>query len=61
MFGWAQLPPEAIVIARLRKLLSDLSEAFWLVPGLIVAAGVLSAVGLVSLDRGGVVPQWLIG
>ena len=46
--------------ARIRKLLSDLSETFWLVPGLIVVAGVLAAVGFVSLDRSGVVPQSLI-
>ena len=46
--------------ARIRKLLSDLSETFWLVPGLMVVAGVLAAVGLVSLDRSGVVPQSLI-
>ena len=46
--------------ARIRKLLSDLSETFWLVPGLIVVAGVLVAVGLVSLDRSGVVPRELI-
>ncbi len=46
--------------ARIRKLLSDLSERFWLVPGLIVAVGVLAAVGFVSLDRSGVVPQSLI-
>jgi uncharacterized membrane protein len=48
------------LIARVRKLLSDLGETFWLIPGLLVAAGVLSAVGAVSLDRRGVVPQWLI-
>ncbi len=46
--------------ARIRKLFSDLSETFWLVPGLMVVAGVLSAVGFVSLDRGMAVPKWLI-
>ncbi len=46
--------------ARIRKLLSDLSETFWLVPGLLVVGGVLAAVGFVSLDRSGIVPQWLI-
>ncbi len=48
------------MIARIRKLLSDLSETFWLIPGLLVAAGVLGAVGAVSLDRNGAVPRWLI-
>jgi len=46
--------------ARLRKLFSDLHETFWLIPGLMVVAGVLGAVGVVSLDRDGAVPQWLI-
>ncbi len=46
--------------ARFRKLLSALGETFWLLPGLMVLAGVLSAVGLVSVDRSGAVPQWLI-
>jgi uncharacterized membrane protein len=46
--------------ARIRKLLDALSETFWLLPGLLVLVGVLMAVGLVSLDRDGFVPQWLI-
>lgn len=46
--------------ARIRKLLSDLSETFWLLPGLMVVGGVLTAVGFVSLDRSGAVPQSLI-
>lgn len=46
--------------ARLRKFFSLLSEMFWVLPGLMVLAGVLAAVGLVSVDRSGVVPQWLI-
>lgn len=46
--------------ARIRKLLSDLSETFWLIPGLTVVAGVLGALALVGLDRRGVVPQSLI-
>ena len=46
--------------ARLRKLLSDFGETFWLLPAAIVLAGVLMALGLVELDRSGVVPQWLI-
>ena len=46
--------------ARLRKLLSDLGETFWLLPATIVVAGILLAFGLVHLDRSGAVPQWLI-
>jgi uncharacterized membrane protein len=46
--------------ARFRKLLNDLGETFWLVPALMVLAGVLAAVGLVDLDRNGLVPQSLI-
>ena len=51
--------------ARLRKLLGALGDTFWIVPGLMVIAGVLLAVGLVSLDRSGIVPpeflksEWL--
>lgn len=48
------------MIAHIRKLLSDLREAFWLMPGLMVLAGVLAAIGFVSLDRNGLIPQWLI-
>jgi len=44
------------LIARLRKLRSDLSETFWLVPGLVV----LAAVGFLRLDRAGIVPPWLL-
>lgn len=46
--------------ARLRKLLSDLADTFWLIPGLMVLAGALGAVGLVSLDGSGIVPQSLL-
>ena len=46
--------------ARLRKLFSDLGETFWLLPGAMVVAGILLAVGLISVDRSGVVPDWLI-
>ena len=46
--------------ARLRKLLSDLGETFWLLPGAMVICGIFLAVGLTTLDRKGVVPQWLI-
>ena len=46
--------------AHLRKLLSDLGETFWLLPAVMVLAGILLAVGLIDLDRSGVVPAWLI-
>ena len=47
------------MIARIRKLLSDLRETFWLIPGLMVLAGVLLALLLVSVDRGGIPSDWL--
>ncbi|MGH7074817.1 MAG: DUF2254 domain-containing protein [Stellaceae bacterium] len=40
--------------------MSDLGEKFWLLPGAMVVAGVLAAAGLVSLDRHGIVPNWLV-
>ena len=54
-------PPTVIVVtAHFRKFLADLSETFWLLPALIVVAGILLATGLVALDRSEVVPRWLI-
>ncbi|WP_428539060.1 DUF2254 domain-containing protein [Rhodopila sp.] len=46
--------------AHLRKLLSDIGEKFWLLPAAMVVAGILLAVGLIDLDRSGMVPAWLI-
>lgn len=46
--------------AKFRKFLSDLGETFWLLPAAIVLAGIFLAVGLISLDRNGMVPSWLI-
>ncbi len=46
--------------ARLRKLLHDLSETFWLIPFALVTLGAVGAVLLVGLDRDGVVPRGLI-
>ncbi len=45
---------------RFRKLLGDLAEVFWLLPGLMVLAGIVAALLIVQLDRDGWVPQWLI-
>ncbi len=45
---------------RIRKFFGDLGETFWLVPAVMVLAGVLLGVALVDLDRSGMVPRWLI-
>uniref|UniRef100_E6VDZ4 DUF2254 domain-containing protein n=1 Tax=Rhodopseudomonas palustris (strain DX-1) TaxID=652103 RepID=E6VDZ4_RHOPX len=47
--------------ARLRKLIDDLAESFWLLPALLVAFGVISAWALVGVDRDGIVPDWAEG
>ncbi len=46
--------------AYLRKLYSRLIDAFWLLPGFMTVLGLLAAVGLVSLDRSGVLPVALL-
>lgn len=46
--------------ARSRQWLSTLSDTFWLVPGLSTVLAILGAVGLVSLDRSGSLPPWLV-
>ena len=46
--------------ARLRKLLADLAETFWLLPALLVMAGAAGAFGLIALDRSGLIPRWLL-
>jgi uncharacterized membrane protein len=47
--------------ARIRKFLNDLGDTFWLVPGLMVLAGVLGGIGLVQLEqRGDIIPQWML-
>ena len=53
-------PSGATLQARIRKLISDLGEVFWLVPAAMVVAGILLAVGLVGVDKSGLVPAWLI-
>ncbi len=45
--------------ARLRKLLADLADVFWLLPAAMVLVGVALAVALVRYDRAGVTPHWL--
>ncbi len=47
------------MIARIRKLTSDLKDTFWLIPGLMVFAGLVLAVLMVKLDRYGIPPSWL--
>ena len=46
--------------ARIKKVLAAVDDTFWLLPGGMVAGGVLLGVGLVAVDRHGMVPQWLI-
>ena len=46
--------------ARLRKALADLSETFWLIPALMVVRGIGGALGLVEVDRSGLIPRWLL-
>jgi uncharacterized membrane protein len=45
---------------RLRQLLSDLADSFWLVPAVIVGVAIFAALGLVRVDRMGWVPKVLI-
>jgi len=46
--------------ANFRKLLAQLSESFWILPAALTLLGIVGAVGIVSLDRSGNVPQWLL-
>ena len=48
------------MIARVRKLISDAREAFWVVPAAMVLASIFVAFGLVYLDRSGILPKWLL-
>lgn len=45
--------------ARIRKLLNQLGDTFWLVPGALVLAGFLLALGLLAIDRSGHLPAAL--
>ena len=47
------------LIARNRKLLSDLKETFWVIPGLMVLAGVVAAYAFVRLDHSSLSTQQL--
>ena len=46
--------------AGFRKLLTVLGDAFWLLPGAMVVLGALGGLGMVAVDRSGLVPHWLI-
>lgn len=45
--------------ARLRKLLSDLRRTFWVLPALLVVAGLLGAEAAIHADTAGWAPDWL--
>ena len=45
---------------RIRQFLGNLADTFWLLPAILVVAGIMLALGLVALDRSGLVPQALI-
>jgi len=46
--------------AQFRKWLTVVSETFWIIPAIMVLAGVLSALAFVAIDKSGSVPEWLI-
>lgn len=46
--------------ARLRQLLDRFAETFWLIPALLVLAGVVGAICLIELDRSEILPRWLL-
>jgi uncharacterized membrane protein len=48
------------VKARLRKLLSLLSETFWLMPALMILIGVAAAFWLIDLDRNNILPASIL-
>ncbi len=43
-----------LLIACLRKLVSDLGDVFWLLPGVIMLIGIVGA--MLAVDRSGVIP-----
>ena len=48
------------LIARVRKVLSDLGDVFWLLPGAMVLMGIGGAMGMLAIDRSGIVPAALL-
>ena len=46
--------------AKFRKFIFDLGDKFWLIPALMVSAGVLLAMLFVSIDRSGIISQKII-
>ena len=46
--------------ARIRKFISDLGETFWLLPGIMVVAGILGALAVIAFDRSAAVPSQLL-
>lgn len=48
------------MLPRFRKFISDLSEVFWLLPGVMVLIGVFGAQGMLHIDRSGVIPEALL-
>ncbi|HEY5207517.1 MAG TPA: hypothetical protein VIJ63_23400 [Roseiarcus sp.] len=47
--------------AHLRKWLTDIGDMFWLLPGLMVLAGILLAIALVHEDKSFAIPDALLG
>ena len=48
-----------ILSAPVHKLIDRLADAFWLVPAAMVLGGIFLALGLLQLDRAGVLPGWV--
>lgn len=46
--------------ARLRALAAFLAQSFWPIPAILVAAGILGGLGLMRVDRAGVLPPELV-
>ncbi|MEZ5816415.1 MAG: DUF2254 domain-containing protein [Hyphomicrobiaceae bacterium] len=46
--------------ARLRKMLEDLRDAFWLIPAALVALGFILAIGMLAFDKEGTYPGSLL-
>ncbi|MEO8747281.1 MAG: DUF2254 domain-containing protein [Rhodanobacter sp.] len=52
--------PGPFSIASLRKLLDHLCDAFWLLPSAMVLIGIAGAMGMLAIDRNGIVPAVLL-